>query len=89
MEALRKQYGDAAAVPESFRKTFRQHSLPLMPLTNILTFNTRAIVLYLCCLTDLPWLYFVFEVIVMSALCEFMRRRHEAFCKEMASTWTV
>lgn len=42
-----------------------------MPLTNILTFNTRAIVLYTCCLFDLPWLYFVFEIVIMAALCEY------------------
>ncbi len=32
------------------------------------------------CLIDLPWLYFVFEIVVMSALCEYMRRRHERMC---------
>ena len=48
-----------------------------MPMTNMLTFNTRAIALYVSCLIDLPWLYFLFEIFIMSAACEYMRRRHE------------
>lgn len=83
MHSLLDRYGTADRIPQSFRDEFRRRSLPLMPLTNILTFNTRAIALYLCCLIDLPWLYFTFEIIVMSALCEYMRRRHENFCKTL------
>ena len=83
MRALRKKYGKENHAPQQFRDEFRRSSLPLMPLTNILTFNTRAIALYLCCLIDLPWLYFGFEIVVMSALCEYMRRRHERMCYEL------
>lgn len=83
MQRLRARYGTIDAVPQQFRDRFRTLSLPLMPLTNILTFNTRAIALYTCCLLDLPWLYFVFEIIVLSALCEYMRRRHERLCTEL------
>ena len=82
MQRLHDLYGKAGNAPESFRNEFRKRSLPLMPLTNILTFNTRAIALYVCCLVDLPWLYFVFEIIVMSALCGYMRSRHEQMCNE-------
>ena len=77
---LRREYGSEGNAPQAFRSEFRRYSLPLMPLTNILTFNTRAIALYISCLIDLPWLYFLFEIVVMSALREYMRRRHEAFC---------
>lgn len=83
MRVVREKYGDAGSIPPTLRETFRRRSLPLMPLTNILTFNTRAIALYTCCLLDLPWLYFVFEIIVLSALCEYMRRRHERLCTEL------
>ena len=80
MLALRKKYGKENHAPQQFRDEFRRRSLPLMPLTNILTFNTRAIALYLCCIIDLPWLYFVFEIVVLSALCEYMRHKHEKMC---------
>ena len=82
MQRLHDLYGKADNAPESFRNEFRKRSLPLIPLTNILTFNTRAIALYVCCLVDLPWLYFVFEIVVMSALCGYMRSRHEQMCNE-------
>lgn len=86
MQRLHGLYGKAGNAPESFRNEFRKRSLPLMPLTNILTFNTRAIALYVCCLVDLPWFYFVFEIIVMSALCGYMRSRHEQMCNELFKT---
>ena len=86
MQRLHDLYGKAGNAPESFRNEFRKRSLPLMPLTNILTFNTRAIALYVCCLVDLPWLYFVFEIVVMSALCGYMRSRHEQMCNELFKT---
>ncbi|MCR5180187.1 MAG: CDP-alcohol phosphatidyltransferase family protein [Bacteroidaceae bacterium] len=81
---VRSQYGGVAGVPQSFRDEFRRGSLPLMPYTNILTFNTRAIALYTCCLLDLPWLFFVFEIVVLSALCKHMRHRHEHLCRQLA-----
>lgn len=52
-------------------------------MANILTFNTRAIALYVLCLLDLPWAYFVFEVIIMSLLCRYMNWRHERLCNQI------
>lgn len=83
MNRLYEKYGTAENIPQSFRDQFRTLSLPMMKWTNILTFNTRAIVLYITCLIDLPWLYFFFEIVVMTALCLYMRFTHEKFCKEL------
>ncbi len=85
MDQLRRKYGRPEEIPQTFRDEFRRHSLPLMPLTNILTFNTRAIVLYLSCLLDLPWLYFLVEIIILSILREYMRRRHEKMSADLCS----
>jgi len=82
----RQAYGSIENVPQDFRDLFRAYSLPLMPLTNILTFNTRAVMLYVCCLIDFPWFYFLFEIVMMSVLCEYMRRKHEQFCKKLCIT---
>lgn len=82
---LAGRYATVDQIPEDWRQQFRHLSLPLMPMTNILTFNSRAIVLYLSCLVDLPWLYFVFEIVVLSLLCEYMRWRHERFCAVLAN----
>lgn len=83
MKRLTDKYHGINHVPLSFRERFRTLSLPLMKWTNILTFNTRAIVLYLTCLIDFPWLYFCFEIIVMGFLCRYMRHCHEKFCKQL------
>ena len=83
MQLIRTRYGAAEHIPQTLRDEFRLHSLPLMPLTNILTYNTRAIALYVSCLVDLPWLYFVFEIVVLSVLWAYMHARHEAFCRKL------
>lgn len=83
MNLLRERYGTADQIPQPFRDQFRAQSLPLMKWTNILTFNTRAIVLYAVCLADFPWLYFLFEVCVMGTLCEFMHQKHETMCQTL------
>lgn len=83
--ALLDKYGEEA-VPQAFRDAFRQGSLPLMKYANILTFNTRAIVLYLAILANHPWLYPVFEITVMNVLFFYMRSRHESLCKKMLLT---
>ncbi len=75
---VQQKYGDN--IPQELRDEFRSMSLPLMKYTNILTFNTRAIALYVSLLIGEPWLYFVFEIIVMTALFTYMRHRHEAMC---------
>lgn len=70
-------------IPTPLREEFRAGSLPLMKWANILTFNTRAIVLYLSLLTFHPWIYFIFELTVMNVLWWYMRSKHEALCKRL------
>ena len=67
-------------IPNSFRQHFRQQSLPLMKYANIVTFNCRAITLYVACLTDLPWLYPVMEITVFTGIASYMHHRHESMC---------
>ena len=75
-DLVRERYGDD--IPQTLRDEFRAESLPLMKYTNILTFNTRAIALYISLLIKEPWLYFIFEIVVMTSLFFYMRHRHEA-----------
>lgn len=63
------------------RRQFRQESLPIMPLSNIITFDTRAIVLLISLTIGHPWVYFVFEATVLEAVRLYARHRHEAFCR--------
>jgi hypothetical protein len=78
MEVLHSKYNGQA--PAWFRESFCRESLPLMKYANILSFNTRSIVLFLALLVDLPWLYFVFELTLMNLLLVYMVAKHEHFC---------
>lgn len=77
---LISKYGEVA--PESFRTAFRTASLPLMKWTNILSFNTRAIALFISMLLNIPWLYFVFELTVLNVILVYMVWTHEKICKK-------
>lgn len=80
--ALLERYA-GSELSDALRADFRKGSLPLMKYANILTFNTRAIVLYLSLLAGHPWFYFAFELVVMNILFLYMRNRHEALCRRM------
>ena len=73
--ALSERYA-GSELSDALRADFRKGSLPLMKYANILTFNTRAIVLYLSLLAGHPWFYFAFELVVMNILFLYMRNRH-------------
>ncbi|NDW18925.1 CDP-alcohol phosphatidyltransferase family protein [Dysgonomonas sp. 216] len=79
---LKEKYGDIT--PEKFRIEFREKSLPLMKWTNVLSFNTRAIVLFLSVLVSQPWVYFVFELTVLNIILIYMIRKHEGFCRDFS-----
>ncbi len=79
---VKQKYPNAADMPQDFREAFRQKSLPLMWMTNALTHNTRAAMLFIGCLINQPWIYPVFEITVLAALYYYMKCRHEKMCKE-------
>ncbi len=70
-------------IPDDIKSEFRRRSLSLMTIANILTFNTRAIFLYVLCILDLPWAYFLFEIVIMSALKKYMNWKHERLCADI------
>lgn len=80
--AINKRYGEDGVPEQDFRDYFRKLSLPLMKYTNILTFNTRIIACFIAVLCNVPWLYFVFEIVVLNLLLIYMVLRHESICKK-------
>lgn len=68
----------------NFVADFRKTSLPLMKYTNILSFNWRTIILFVSLFIGQPWIYFVFELVVLNLLLVYMMRRHEAICRHFA-----
>ena len=77
---LTDRYGDLDNIPNDLRKEFLNASRPLMKYTNILTFNVRAICIYVTCLLNIPWVYFLIEIIPLTCLYVYMHRRHEHIC---------
>ena len=75
---VQQRYPDG--LPQALKEQFRTASLPLMKYTNILTFDTRVIVLFVSLFINMPWLFFAFEIIVLEALRYYTRHVHETFC---------
>lgn len=83
-EAVRVKYGDS--IPPELGTKFCRSTYPILKWTNISTFNTRAIVLYITLLLGQPWIYFVFELTVMNVIFYGMRSFHERVCRDMMSS---
>lgn len=77
----------ASELPKEFLHEFRAKSLPLMPMTNILTFNSRFFALVIAMFLGMPWLYLFYELVVLTALYYYMRHRHETMCAALYSKW--
>ena len=77
---LKQRYGDD--IPQEFRDYFRAQSLPLMKYTNMLSFNTRTIVIFICIILDTPWVSFAFEIVVLNIMLAYMILRHEHICRK-------
>ena len=80
---VRQRYPDASAMPRQLRDQFRRGSLPLMKYTNLLTFNTRAIIIYVSCLLNVPFVYPLLEMTVFAAMYRHMHHAHETLCEEL------
>jgi hypothetical protein len=78
--AFRQKYHNPENAPAEFREEFLKGSRPLMKYTNYLTFNVRAICIYVTCLLNCPWVYFLIEICVLSCLYIYMHSTHEKLC---------
>ena len=70
-------------IPDELGQEFCHRTFHLLKWTNILTFNTRAIVLYIILLVGEPWLYPIFELTVMNVIFIYMRVAHEKACLDL------
>lgn len=84
MALLRERYGSPGLAPQAWKEEFLAGSRPLMWMTNMLTFNSRAILIYLTCLLGCPWVYLLMEIIAYTVLYITMHKRHEDLCAMMA-----
>lgn len=79
-QALRRRLPDV--LTPAFAEQFRQQSRPLMPVANALTFNCRAITLFVSLMIGMPWLYWVMEVTLFNGLYFYMNHKHEQICRQ-------
>ena len=54
-----------------------------MKYTNLLTFNSRAIIVYLSCLLGVPYVYPILEITVYAVMYVHMHRRHAHLSEQM------
>lgn len=85
MEVIKERYGSVENMPQELKEQFIKGSRPLMKYTNILTFNVRAITLYVTCLLNCPWVYFLVEIIILSIIYIYMHKKHESLCAEITN----
>lgn len=69
--------------PQDQMTTFRSKSLKLMPALDALTFNARSVVMLVTLLLNMPWVYFVIEILVMNPLLYITIYKHEQMCKSL------
>lgn len=62
---------------------FLADSRPLMKYTNILTYNTRAIIFYVAALTNIPWLFPLCDIVLFQPMFLYMRHSHEHLCETL------
>ena len=55
----------------------------MMKYTNILTFNSRCIMLCFAMLIGQMWTYLAFELVVLMILFVYMQQKHEALCRRL------
>ncbi|HQN98873.1 MAG TPA: CDP-alcohol phosphatidyltransferase family protein [Bacteroidales bacterium] len=69
-------------MPQWLREGFRTENKPLMKYTNILSFNTRAIALWISILIQLPLLYWYFELTVLNIILIYTILKQQAISKK-------
>lgn len=80
---VKNRYG--TEIPKWLREEFRKGSLPLMKYTNILTFNSRFIMLWFSMLIGELWLYLFFELVILMSIFMYMRYKHEKMCQRLTN----
>jgi Phosphatidylglycerophosphate synthase len=77
---LKAKYGED--FPEEVRTRLRKKNLEVLPFVNITTFNGRSVVMIISLLIGMPWIYLVYEVVVLNIIIFYAIIKHENICKK-------
>jgi hypothetical protein len=75
-------------IPEWFASEYRRMNKPLIKYYNVLTTNTRMIVMFFCVVLDLPVLYFLVEIIGLNLLMVLVTRHQEKLSSRLIALVT-
>lgn len=81
MKLIHEKYN--GIIPEWMAVEFRKLNKPLMKYTNMLTFNTRAIALFISLFLNNVLLYWIFELTVLNIMLFYMVFRQETISKNI------
>lgn len=70
-------------LPDNLRLKFREMSFPFCKWENFMTFNWRAIFLYITVLIGYPWVYLLVELSIFNIVLIFVVIFHERLCVRM------
>lgn len=70
-------------VPGGISSRIRMATLPMCKWENFLTFNWRAITLFICVLLGVPYVYFIVELTVFNIVLVYLMVRHEHICRRI------
>ncbi len=79
LKRLKDKYSDD--LPDEVRIAFRAKSVKLMPLLDFLSFNGRTMFLFGTVLLNVVWVYFIWEIVVLTIIKKVALKKHENFCK--------
>ncbi len=79
LKRLKEKYGND--LPDDVRIAFRAKSVKLMPLLDLLSFNARTVFLFGTVLLNVVWVYFIWEIVVLTVIKRIAIKKHENFCK--------
>lgn len=85
---LRERFG-TMPVPPALCDEVRGWSLRFMPAANFMSFNSRAILLFLALMAGRPEFYFIVELIVWNIVLVVAVYRHERHCARMVERLTA
>jgi CDP-alcohol phosphatidyltransferase len=71
----------AGNLPQWLVNEFREMNRPLMKYTNIIQFNTRTLFLFFCLFINKLWLYFLFDLFVLTGILLYMIWKQEKVSK--------
>jgi len=86
MQKLRRYLHDTYGENEidaAVSNAFRKESFPLLKYTNILSFNWRAISLFISLMVGLPWLFFVVDLTVFNCMLFYMHGKYEKIAEKL------